>query len=83
VLTGTGDPRGDPPEPQLEALGPQTEKETVPPGAGPALLPVTVAESLTGAPPSVIELVEGPELVLLAVLPTVRHSPLEPSLEAL
>jgi hypothetical protein len=74
-------PRSVPPEAQLEAPGPQTEKSTEPVGVPPAALPVTVAVSVTVPAPSAIELVDGVELVLLLSCPTVKHSPVEPSVE--
>jgi hypothetical protein len=42
---------------------------------------VTVALSVTVPEPRVIELVDGVELVLLPTAATVKHSPLEPSVE--
>jgi hypothetical protein len=63
ALTLTALPTCVPPVVQLEADGPHTKKLTLPVGLPPALLPVTVAESLVLAP-SVIVVLPGVDAVL-------------------
>jgi hypothetical protein len=84
AVTDTGTPTAVPPlaHPEALASGPQTEKLTVPVGLPPALLPVTVALSVSD-PPSATDPLCGDELVVAAAWPTVKHSPLDPSLEAM
>ena len=84
AVTDAGEPTGVPPlaHPEALASGPQTEKLTVPVGLPPALLPVTVALSVSD-PPSANDPVCGEELVVVVARPTTKHSPPVPSLEAL
>jgi hypothetical protein len=83
-LSVTGEPTALPPLAQPDALasGPHTKKLTVPVGLPPVALPLTVAESVFW-PPSWIELLCGLELEVEDAWPTVKHSPLDPSLDAL
>jgi hypothetical protein len=76
-------PTAVPPDAHPEALanGPQAKKLTLPLGLPPVLFPLTVATSVF-VPPSGIELLVGAEVVLVDALPTVKHSALDPSLDA-
>lgn len=84
AVNDTGEPTAAPPLAQPVALanGPHTKKLTVPVGLPPALLPVTVAASVFCAAKLIDELC-GLELVVVDPWPTMKHSPVEPSLEAL
>jgi hypothetical protein len=82
TLTGTGEPAGVPPlaQPEGPVSGPQAKKLTVPVGLPAAVLPVMAAESLLGSP-SVTALLCGADETELGARPTVKHPPLEPSLD--
>ena len=84
AVTGTAVPTGVPPLAQPEALasGPHTKKLTDPDGLPPWALPVSVALSVFDSP-SAIDVLCGLELVVGVAVPTVKHSPGEPSLEGL
>jgi hypothetical protein len=73
-------PTGLPPVAQPSAVvkGPQTKKFTVPVGAGPPALPVTVALSVFELPSAMLEVV-GVVFVIELAAATVKHSVLLPS----
>jgi hypothetical protein len=79
VPTGVSAPLG---HPDLLGSGPQAKKLTVPDGGLALAAPVTVAASAFWAP-SVIEPCCGAEAVVEDAWLTVKHSPLELSLEPL
>jgi hypothetical protein len=81
-VSGTGPPTAVPPLPHPDALvnGPQMKKLAVPDGLPPAALPVTVTWSESPAA-RVVDCLLGVESTEAFAWPTVKHSPLEPSLD--
>ena len=83
-LKVTALPTGLPPplaHPSAVVKGPQTKKFTVPVGAGPPWLPVTVALSVFELPSTMLEAV-GVVFVVEVAAVTVKHSVLLPSDDA-